>query len=108
MAAVTDTRERNGIGPQNSNGASDRIEAAVSGWGDQNRLAAEVGVSPCLICLYLSGQRKPKLATLVRMAEILGVEVGELAEWLLARPGRRKGASPPLHTPEQAHAEVAA
>lgn len=101
---ATDAGEQNetrGLG-----GTRGRIGAAVSGWGDQTRLAAEVGVSPCLICLYLGGHRQPKLATLVRMAEVLGLEVGELAEWLLARSRRRKGASPPLHTPEQAHAEM--
>jgi len=44
----------------------------------QLELAARVGVTRAAMSRYVSGEREPRLVTLVRIAEELGVHVGEL------------------------------
>lgn len=44
----------------------------------QAALARALGINPRLVCRYCHGQRKPRIDTLLRMAEVLRVPVNEL------------------------------
>jgi transcriptional regulator with XRE-family HTH domain len=59
----------------------------------QTRVAELLGVSPRVYHRWESGAATPLLATVVKIADILGVTLDELA-------GRKEAAEPQIHNPE--------
>jgi len=46
----------------------------------QKWLAEQLGLTPVMISLYVSNKRQPKLQTLIRIAQLLDVEINDLIE----------------------------
>lgn len=68
-------------------------------YGTQEHFAKEAGVTRQYIGLILHGDRVPKLATLYRFAEVLGVKVDTL---LMHSPRRAKQEQAPVEQMELA------
>jgi len=46
----------------------------------QKYLAEQLSLSPVMISLYVTNKRQPKLKTLIRISQILKVEINDLIE----------------------------
>ncbi len=46
----------------------------------QKWLADQLGMSPVMVSLYVQNKRQPKLETLIRISEILKIDISKLIE----------------------------
>ena len=46
----------------------------------QKYLAEQLGLTPVMVSLYVTNKRQPKLQTLIKISQILKVEINDLIE----------------------------
>lgn len=47
----------------------------------QKWLAEQLGLTPVMISLYVSNKRQPKLETMIRISQLLDVEINDLIKF---------------------------